>query len=78
MKPRLVILTGAGISAESGIRTFRGALGLWGDVIAEPATVGVKTLAAKLAGFIVEPAEPLSAGGKPLRAQKCPKNAFLP
>lgn len=26
---RIVILTGAGISAESGIRTFRGADGLW-------------------------------------------------
>lgn len=25
----IVILTGAGISAESGIRTFRGADGLW-------------------------------------------------
>jgi NAD-dependent deacetylase len=29
MKKRLVILTGAGISAESGIETFRGADGLW-------------------------------------------------
>ncbi|MFJ5393558.1 Sir2 family NAD+-dependent deacetylase [Pectobacterium parvum] len=28
-KPRVVILTGAGISAESGIRTFRAADGLW-------------------------------------------------
>src|SRR5690606_19579331 len=28
-KMRVVILTGAGISAESGIRTFRGADGLW-------------------------------------------------
>lgn len=28
-KPRLVISTGAGISAESGIRTFRDADGLW-------------------------------------------------
>lgn len=28
-KPRLVILTGAGISAESGIRTFRDNGGLW-------------------------------------------------
>ncbi|MGB1222053.1 MAG: Sir2 family NAD+-dependent deacetylase, partial [Alcanivoracaceae bacterium] len=27
--PDIVILTGAGISAESGIRTFRGADGLW-------------------------------------------------
>lgn len=27
--PRLVVLTGAGISAESGIATFRGAGGLW-------------------------------------------------
>lgn len=28
-KPRLVVLTGAGISAESGIRTFRDSGGLW-------------------------------------------------
>ena len=27
--PRLVVLTGAGISAESGVATFRGAGGLW-------------------------------------------------
>ncbi len=26
---KLVVLTGAGISAESGIKTFRGAGGLW-------------------------------------------------
>jgi len=29
MKPKLVVLTGAGISAESGIRTFRDSNGLW-------------------------------------------------
>ena len=29
MKKRLVVLTGAGISAESGIKTFRDADGLW-------------------------------------------------
>ena len=29
MKPKLVVLTGAGISAESGLRTFRDAGGLW-------------------------------------------------
>lgn len=29
MKKRLVILTGAGISAESGLRTFRGNDGMW-------------------------------------------------
>ena len=28
-KARIVILTGAGISAESGLRTFRAADGLW-------------------------------------------------
>lgn len=28
-KPRVVVLTGAGISAESGIKTFRAADGLW-------------------------------------------------
>ncbi|WP_299996528.1 Sir2 family NAD+-dependent deacetylase [uncultured Cedecea sp.] len=28
-KPKIVVLTGAGISAESGIRTFRAADGLW-------------------------------------------------
>jgi len=30
-KPRVVVLTGAGISAESGIRTFRASDGLWED-----------------------------------------------
>ncbi|GEP91172.1 SIR2 family NAD-dependent protein deacylase [Chitinophaga terrae (ex Kim and Jung 2007)] len=29
MKPKLVVLTGAGISAESGLRTFRDTDGLW-------------------------------------------------
>ena len=29
MKNKLVVLTGAGISAESGIKTFRDAGGLW-------------------------------------------------
>lgn len=29
MKDKIVVLTGAGISAESGIKTFRGADGLW-------------------------------------------------
>lgn len=29
MKPKLVVLTGAGISAESGLATFRAADGLW-------------------------------------------------
>ena len=29
MKKRLVVLTGAGISAESGVRTFRGNDGMW-------------------------------------------------
>ncbi|MCF0221693.1 MAG: NAD-dependent deacylase [Fibrobacter sp.] len=29
MNPRLVVLTGAGISAESGLRTFRGNDGMW-------------------------------------------------
>jgi NAD-dependent deacetylase len=29
MKKKLVVLTGAGISAESGIKTFRDSSGLW-------------------------------------------------
>ena len=29
MKPTLIVLTGAGISAESGLKTFRDADGLW-------------------------------------------------
>ncbi len=29
MKKHLVVLTGAGISAESGLKTFRGSDGLW-------------------------------------------------
>ncbi len=37
--PKIAVLTGAGISAESGIRTFRGADGLWeGHRIEEVAT----------------------------------------
>ena len=31
MKKKIVVLTGAGISAESGIKTFRGGNGLWDD-----------------------------------------------
>ena len=31
MKKKIVILTGAGISAESGLATFRGADGLWAN-----------------------------------------------
>lgn len=31
-KPRVLVLTGAGISAESGIRTFRAADGLWKNI----------------------------------------------
>lgn len=30
-RPKLVLLSGAGISAESGLQTFRGAGGLWGQ-----------------------------------------------
>lgn len=30
-KKKLVVLTGAGISAESGVRTFRDMNGLWED-----------------------------------------------
>ena len=29
MKKKLVVLTGAGMSAESGISTFRDSVGLW-------------------------------------------------
>lgn len=39
MKDRVVILTGAGISAESGLKTFRGEDGLWeGEPVTEVAT----------------------------------------
>jgi NAD-dependent deacetylase len=33
---RIVVLTGAGISAESGLQTFRGADGLWEGHRGEP------------------------------------------
>ncbi|MDA1265956.1 MAG: NAD-dependent protein deacylase, partial [Planctomycetota bacterium] len=37
--PRVVVLTGAGISADSGVATFRGAGGLWeGHAIEDVAT----------------------------------------
>jgi NAD-dependent deacetylase len=40
MKPKLVVLTGAGISAESGLRTFRDSDGLWeGYRVEEVATL---------------------------------------
>lgn len=39
MKKRIVVLTGSGISAESGLKTFRGAGGLWeGYKVTEVAT----------------------------------------
>ncbi len=39
MKPKLVVLTGAGISAESGLKTFRDSDGLWeGYNVGEVAT----------------------------------------
>lgn len=41
MTSSIVILTGAGISAESGIQTFRGAVGLWeGHRVEDVATPG--------------------------------------
>ena len=45
--PRVVILTGAGISAESGIRTFRAADGLWEEHRLEDV--------ATLEGFLANP-----------------------
>ena len=39
LKKHLVVLTGAGVSAESGIKTFRDADGLWeGHDVMEVAT----------------------------------------
>ncbi len=41
MKKRLVVLTGAGVSAESGLRTFRDSDGLWeGHDVGDVATPG--------------------------------------
>ena len=41
MKKKLIVLTGAGISAESGLKTFRDSDGLWeGYDINEVATPG--------------------------------------
>jgi len=42
MKPRnVVVMTGAGVSADSGIPTFRGARGLWREI--NPETSGVSS-----------------------------------
>jgi NAD-dependent SIR2 family protein deacetylase len=49
---RVVMLSGAGISAESGLQTFRGADGLWEghrvEDVVKPATVGVPEVVAGL------------------------------
>ncbi len=34
-RPKMVFFTGAGISAESGLPTFRGEDGIWNDIDAE-------------------------------------------
>ena len=44
---RITVLTGSGVSAESGVPTFRGAEGLWGDVPVEKV--------ASPAGFAADP-----------------------
>ncbi|GAA3598817.1 NAD-dependent deacylase [Flavivirga amylovorans] len=53
MKKHLVVLTGAGISAESGIKTFRDADGLWEghDVMEVATTEGFKTNPALVLDF---------------------------
>ena len=45
MKKKLVVLTGAGISAESGIATFRDSGGLWDQRKSAVRKGGVKALA---------------------------------
>ena len=45
--PRVVVLSGAGISAESGLQTFRGAAAAF-EIVAKPATVGVPKVVARL------------------------------
>ena len=40
MRQKLVVFTGAGISAESGIPTFRDANGMWGKYDAMKLAVG--------------------------------------
>ena len=40
-KKRLVVLTGAGMSAESGLKTFRDAGGLWEEIIFTSGSTGM-------------------------------------
>ena len=47
MKKTLVVLTGAGISAESGIKTFRDSDGLWENYLIEDV--------ATLTGWVKDP-----------------------
>lgn len=54
MSPRIVILTGAGVSAESGIRTFRAADGLWEEHRIEDVAIGTSGNVYPAAGFVTE------------------------
>ena len=57
MKKKLVVLTGAGISAESGIRTFRDMGGLWEEhdvmEVASPEG-GIKILSWYFASIMID------------------------
>jgi NAD-dependent deacetylase len=58
MKKKLIVLTGAGISAESGIKTFRDSDGLWENHrIEEVATPEAWTKNPELVLYFLQPAQ---------------------
>ena len=66
-KPKIAVLTGAGISAESGLSTFRDSDGLWEKYpvydVATPSMVKKPRSRSR----VLQPTSPESSRGKPQR-----------